>query len=163
MLFSSAQIWETCSSFYGFFKILECIGKVAYKLELPSSTIIHLVFHFSQLRLARGVTNSSLILSLQLNSKLEMLVWLELLLRVRLKFRGQLGDIKVLLKWKSLPAFAVAWEYSTWFKNNFLNFTLRTRWMFGREIMIGHRFVLPILGERVIWGKHKHVVEVEFC
>ena len=33
--------------FFGPFKIIQCVGAIAYKLELPSSASIHNVFHVS--------------------------------------------------------------------------------------------------------------------
>lgn len=40
--------------FFGPYRILERVGKVAYRLELPSTASLHPMFHVPQLKLSAG-------------------------------------------------------------------------------------------------------------
>ena len=81
--------------------MIQRIGPVAYKLELPSSTSIHPVFHVSQLKRALGATVQSQPFPPLLDAELEWLVELESVQGIRTTTFGT----EVLIQWKGLPPF----------------------------------------------------------
>ena len=90
--------------FYGSFPILQRVGQVAYKLQLPASSTIHLVFHISQLRPTIGNVPPSLDLPNHLPVDLELLVEPKEVLGYRIDGPFIPHDVEVLFKWKDLPA-----------------------------------------------------------
>ena len=47
-------VQKLAPKFYGSFNVLDRVGKIAYKLDLPPKAQIHNIFHVSQLKLAYG-------------------------------------------------------------------------------------------------------------
>jgi len=91
--------------FFGPYSILQRIGKVAYRLDLPASATIHPVFHVSQLKQAVGdqVVSSSLPDDQAAFSIPERV----------LQRRVSAGDHPVLqglIKWSGMPASLATWE-----------------------------------------------------
>lgn len=85
--------------FYGPFKILQRMSKVAYKLELSPTSNIHPIFHVSQLRRARGLATVSPTTPRRLSANTELLVEPDQLLGIRSKTHGSPGELEVLIKW----------------------------------------------------------------
>lgn len=96
--------------FFGPFTILQRIGQVAYKLDLPGSCKIHPMFHISQLKKCVGTDHVSATIPDQISADLELCVEPEELLAVRPVQGGQPSQMEVLIKWKQLPTFEATWE-----------------------------------------------------
>lgn len=96
--------------FYGPYKLLEQIGRVAYRLDLPDTTRIHPVFHVSQLRKVVGSCNSSQDLPNQLTDELVLQAIPKDILDIRPLINGDAGQVEVLVKWKDMSEFEASWE-----------------------------------------------------
>ncbi|TYK29737.1 Transposon Ty3-G Gag-Pol polyprotein [Cucumis melo var. makuwa] len=93
--------------YFGPYKIVERIGSVTYKLELPASTSIHPVFHVSQLRKVMG-NHEEVRPTIQfLNDQLEWRAHPEEILEYQ---KNKAGSWEVLIVWKGLPQHEASWE-----------------------------------------------------
>lgn len=94
-------------NFFGPYHIIERVGTVAYKLELPASSRIHPVFHVSQLKLCVSPGH-------QVSSKLPPPdVAFQVLVRVlqnRVRNHGVHTVAQVLVQWSGMPEDAATWE-----------------------------------------------------
>ena len=96
--------------FYGHYKVLERIGEVAYRLELPAEAQVHPVFHISQLK-AFTPNNVPVFSTLPRDEDLSKqgVVPLEILDR-RLVKKGNKAVSQVLIRWSNIPQESATWE-----------------------------------------------------
>lgn len=96
--------------FYGPYEILERVGNAAYKLELLVTTLIHPVFHVSQLK--EHVPNHTPIFS-TLPAPLDLSasdVIPEKILDRKMVKRGNATHVQILVQRSTLPATSATWE-----------------------------------------------------
>ena len=103
------------------------IGKVAYRLELPPTCAIHLIFHVSQIRKAKGTVPAADPIPAQLTAKLEMIVEPEFLLGIRPSKGENLSGLEVLIQWKGLPPLEATWEPYSHISQQFPEFHLEDK------------------------------------
>ncbi|KAA0048440.1 Retrovirus-related Pol polyprotein from transposon 17.6 [Cucumis melo var. makuwa] len=95
------------SKYFGLYKILEKIGAVAYKLELPANAAIHPVFHVFQLRTYVGDQLGVLPTIQFVNEKFEWQTHPEEVQEYRM---DKSGNWEVLVAWQGLPDHEASWE-----------------------------------------------------
>lgn len=104
--------------FYGPFQVIEKIGSVAYKLQLPPQASIHDVFHVSQLKLCPNPPSDAPILPQYLldigNSKEP-----EAILEKKMVKHRNKAVTKVLVHWKGSTPAAATWEFYQDFINKY--------------------------------------------
>ncbi|VFQ98819.1 unnamed protein product, partial [Cuscuta campestris] len=94
------------------------VGPVAYELQLLDTARIHLVFHVSLLRPARGVTPSNPPAALPLSSDLELLLEPASVLDHR--WKG--STLELLIQWKGRPDEESSWEEYESIRQQYLDF-----------------------------------------
>ena len=93
--------------YFGPYKVLEKIGAVAYKLDLPESSSVHPVFHVSLLKAA---PSTKFPLSVDPPESEEGLQVPEAVLQRRLHSRRIGAVVQLLIKWSGLASKLATWE-----------------------------------------------------
>lgn len=120
--------------FFGPYLIEKRVGKVAYKLALPAHSLIHPVFHVSQLKKAVEPQTKVHELPLILSSSSEWNAEPEEVLEVRRSNVDKRAE--VLIKWKSLPDFESSWESVQRLMEQFPDFQLEDKLGLLRGVLI---------------------------
>jgi hypothetical protein len=87
--------------------VLQKIGQVAYRLELPSSSSLHPFFHVS---LLKKVVSSNAVVSAVLPGDFPELQVPEKVLQRRVVSKRLCSVVQVLVQWSATPAELATWE-----------------------------------------------------
>jgi len=93
--------------YFGPFQVVEKIGDVAYRLELPEGCLIHPVFHVSLLKKAIG---SDVVVHTELPDSSSYFQVPQTILDRRFHLRNNSSVPQVLVKWSHLPQELSTWE-----------------------------------------------------
>ncbi|XP_077232474.1 uncharacterized protein LOC143869801 [Tasmannia lanceolata] len=110
--------------FYGLYRVLQRIGIVAYKLELPAGPKIQLVFHVSCLKRNLGDQLKSQNQLPATNERGEIQFQPHTLLDRRIVKQGNRAITEVLVQWANLPAKDATWENFQNLREHFPDFAL---------------------------------------
>ena len=107
--------------YYGPYIVLEKIGVMAYKVQLPANSLIHNVFHVSQLKKSVGETNT--LTDCPLSEEEVVIKKPEAIIDITTVKRGNKAVTKLLVKWKHQLPENATWEFYYDFKKKFPNFS----------------------------------------
>jgi hypothetical protein len=101
--------------YYGPYKVLQKIGTMAYKLELPAASRFHPVFHVSCLKKVIGDKLPIQTILPELDEEGKIILEPEAVIETRTRQLRNRSISEYLIKWKNLSA-----EDSTWEDENFM-------------------------------------------
>jgi hypothetical protein len=113
--------------FYGPFRILKRIGKVAYELDLPAASRIHPVFHVSLLKLCIGEPTTQ-ITPIDDPSAYPPIVPVPVAI-INRRLAAD-GNEELLIEWKELPQSEATWMDKAVFQEQFPNLNLEDKIIF---------------------------------
>ncbi|TQD79411.1 hypothetical protein C1H46_035018 [Malus baccata] len=108
--------------FYGPFKVLQKVGSVAYKIDLPATSKLHLIFHVSCLKkqLGTGIVPSTPLPVVTEDGIVED--YPMAILQHRVISNGNSSSTQVLVQWKHHSKEDATWEDFAAFKQRFPTF-----------------------------------------
>ena len=104
--------------YYGPYQIMQKIGSVAYKLELPPTTKIHLVFHVSCLKKVIGHNIPTQTTLPELDEEGRIILEPEYIRQTRTKTLRNRTITEYLIQWKKLPVEDATWEDEEFIQKN---------------------------------------------
>ncbi|KAJ7949788.1 Ty3/gypsy retrotransposon protein [Quillaja saponaria] len=114
--------------FFGPYKVIRQVGKVAYELELPSDSRLHPIFHVSLLRPARGQFPASPP-PLPISKDGELLLFAQVQSH-RWVLDGGIPTLELLIEWKDRPMEEASWENYDLLQGQFPTFRLEDKSFF---------------------------------
>ncbi|KAF3650371.1 putative protein-like [Capsicum annuum] len=113
---------KLCPKFYGPYKVVQRVGKVSYKLELPTNSLIHPVFHVSLLKKRIGPDVKPLQKLSLVENDGKILVRTLAILQRRMVKENNVVAVKVLIQYENLAPEDATWEDWTFIKSQFPDF-----------------------------------------
>ena len=111
--------------FFGPYRVVARVGSMAYKLQLPSSSSVHPVFHVSQLKKLVGdhhqVTSDLPDHLFQWSVPEAILQRCSVMHGVRSVMHGVRSVVQLLIKWSHVPASLATWEDALTLQQQFPN------------------------------------------
>ena len=104
--------------YYSHYKVLHKIGSMAYKLEFPASSLVHLVFHVCFLNNLIGVKIPIQNIFSKIDEEGKVILELEQISKTRTKQVWTWAITTYLMKWKNLPVEDLTWEDESFIKNH---------------------------------------------
>nr|KYP41303.1 Transposon Ty3-G Gag-Pol polyprotein [Cajanus cajan] len=144
--------------YFGPFEVVEKIGEVAYKLQLPDTTRIHLVFHISLLKKFVGSPSQQYIPLPLTTTEFGPSVHPFQVLNVRTIMRHSKPVPQILIQWGSLGPSTSTWEDVQEIQDSFPEFNLDDKVAFdGGSIITCTGRNDEVDKERKMVTQNKHV------
>jgi len=113
---------KLAAKFYGPYKVLERIGEVAYRLELPQGSKVHPVYHVSSLKKQWGSNSASSTILLEAPQDIP-----ELVPQAVLDVKGKNQKREVLVHWRGHNPADATWENVNNIQHQFPEFNLEDK------------------------------------